>query len=328
MLHALKKWRHDKNYLIHEVTLARWVVFFLMIGVFAGSWDIWWHISIGRENLFIPPHLMIYLSTGLTILAGIYGWFKTRERLWKRLAIFLCFVPLLAPFDEAWHRIFGIENLMTPMILWSPPHMALGLVYLVSFIFIYPLVHDTDQSLYGRWLFSGLALVSIFGTIFVFTSPFDPYGPYDVLGYYGTFVYGILVTAMLLVASRFLHGTGSATFAAALFLVIYSIIAGNITPGPGILLPAYFQPPTWIQVGAFMSAAIIIDFTTFFPTLLRALISGSVWAFIYYGVAVSFMPATAAYTAEQAMTAVVCAIIGALITGICAPRVFRWLERR
>src|SRR3989344_7846791 len=98
MLQFLKRWRHDKNYLIHEVTLARWVLFFLIVGVFAGAWDIWWHIAVGRESLFIAPHLLLYAATGLTILSGICGWFKTREKLWRHLAIFLCFVPLLAPF--------------------------------------------------------------------------------------------------------------------------------------------------------------------------------------------------------------------------------------
>ncbi|MBI4609282.1 MAG: hypothetical protein HY726_09745 [Candidatus Rokubacteria bacterium] len=113
--------------------------------VFGGwgvGWDIHWHIVIGRDSFWIPPHLMTYsavtavvaLSLGAlareTLRARrgdpapgsrrVLGLVGTRgmHLAWWGIAI----TVLAAPVDDLWHRLFGLD-----VTLWSPPHL-LGLL--------------------------------------------------------------------------------------------------------------------------------------------------------------------------------------------------------
>jgi len=105
------------------------------------GWDIRWHLLIGRDSFWIPPHVMTYaavtaaacISFGVLLLetwaarggargpdtlavAGLVG---TRgfHLAWWGMALVL----VAAPIDDLWHRLFGID-----VTLWSPPHL-LGL---------------------------------------------------------------------------------------------------------------------------------------------------------------------------------------------------------
>lgn len=98
--------------MIHQfssITLVRLIISFLFVAVIAGTWDAWWHGAIGRDSLFEPPHLLLYASTISAVLMGMYGWYTTREKVWKRVVLFLLLIPISAPFDELWHRIFGLS---------------------------------------------------------------------------------------------------------------------------------------------------------------------------------------------------------------------------
>ncbi len=105
------------------------------------TWDIRWHLLIGRDSFWIPPHLLIYsavvlvLALSLATLAretrlarggrptpgsirrvGLVGTPGTHLAFWG-VAVTL----LAAPIDDLWHRLFGLD-----VSLWSPPHL-LGL---------------------------------------------------------------------------------------------------------------------------------------------------------------------------------------------------------
>jgi len=105
-----------------------------------GAWDIQWHVAIGRDSLWIPPHLMVFVAFlgGLILVLVMIGY---ETALWiggqemphvarvvglrgPRAYFFILFAYvgalLAAVFDEAWHRIFGIDA-----TLWSPPHLAI-----------------------------------------------------------------------------------------------------------------------------------------------------------------------------------------------------------
>jgi hypothetical protein len=102
-----------------------------------------WHRSLGREAFWIPPHVVLYSGVGLTglVCAGVVvpttlhratraGMDPTPAELWGLRAP-LGFVlagcgvlgcVLVAPFDEWWHRLFGLD-----VTVWSPPHLfAIG----------------------------------------------------------------------------------------------------------------------------------------------------------------------------------------------------------
>lgn len=102
------------------------------------TWDIQWHLLIGRDSFWIPPHLMIYSgvtvgvvlslatlvretllalhsrptpgSVRFLVLAGTRG---THLAWWGILI-----TVLAAPIDDLWHRLFGLD-----VTLWSPPHL-------------------------------------------------------------------------------------------------------------------------------------------------------------------------------------------------------------
>ena len=103
------------------------------------GWDIQWHVTIGRDSFWIPPHVMIYVSVAVafvvsvTVLArdtlagpprDVVTWRVsglTSTRGFQLAAWGMAAVVLAAPIDDLWHRLFGID-----VTLWSPPHL-LGL---------------------------------------------------------------------------------------------------------------------------------------------------------------------------------------------------------
>ena len=120
-------------------------VWALLLAKLAGGWglgwDIRWHLLIGRDSFWIPPHVLTYASvTAAAIVAfGVIALETWRARggaaaagtvrvagfvgtpgfhlVWLGLALTI----LAAPIDDLWHRLFGLD-----VTLWSPPHL-LGL---------------------------------------------------------------------------------------------------------------------------------------------------------------------------------------------------------
>jgi len=108
-------------------------------------WDICWHISIGRDGLLSPPHLVIYLGA---VISGVFSGFEIlRLTFWARphqknesvriwgffqssLGALFCVWGALAmltsaPFDDWWHNTYGLD-----VTILSPPHtvLALGII--------------------------------------------------------------------------------------------------------------------------------------------------------------------------------------------------------
>jgi hypothetical protein len=123
--------------------LALWVLLAgKVLGAWGLTWDIQWHLLIGRDTFWIPPHLMMYggVTAGLLVAFAVLaldtaaahrgrpprgaitiaGFTSTRG---IHLAAWgLGLVVLAAPIDDLWHRLFGLD-----VTLWSPPHL-LGLL--------------------------------------------------------------------------------------------------------------------------------------------------------------------------------------------------------
>lgn len=102
------------------------------------TWDIHWHLLIGRDSFWIPPHLMTYSGVTVVLLLslatlaretlpalrgslppgsvrvfGLVGTRGTHLALWG-----MVITVLAAPIDDLWHRLFGLD-----VTLWSPPHL-------------------------------------------------------------------------------------------------------------------------------------------------------------------------------------------------------------
>jgi hypothetical protein len=101
------------------------------------QWDIQWHVMIGRDSFWIPPHVMTYAGVAVTVVLsfGLLAWttFRAPRALPPGL-VSVCGIVgtrgvhiaawgiaatvLAAPIDDLWHRLFGLD-----VTLWSPPHL-------------------------------------------------------------------------------------------------------------------------------------------------------------------------------------------------------------
>lgn len=118
----------------------------MVVGVI---WDISWHMSIGRDGFFSPPHILIYLGgifggafSGIQVLWNTFGaahavrsnLIKVWGLFYSSLGSLLCIwgaVAMLtaAPFDDWWHNTYGLD-----VVILSPPH-ALLITGILSLIF-------------------------------------------------------------------------------------------------------------------------------------------------------------------------------------------------
>ena len=123
--------------------MALWVLLVgKLLGAWGLTWDIQWHLLIGRDTFWIPPHLMMYsgVTAGFLVAVLVLA-LDTRDRrrgvrqrglvtmlgLTSTRGIHLAawgvaLLLLAAPIDDLWHRLFGLD-----VTLWSPPHL-LGLL--------------------------------------------------------------------------------------------------------------------------------------------------------------------------------------------------------
>src|SRR5215207_10730732 len=42
-----------------------------LLGAFGNAWDLFWHIVIGRDSFWIPPHSMMYTAVALSGLIAL-----------------------------------------------------------------------------------------------------------------------------------------------------------------------------------------------------------------------------------------------------------------
>lgn len=100
-------------------------------------WDISWHMTVGRDTIWTPPHVLEYVSAicaglacGYVVLrttfahaddtASVHFWgFRGPIGAW--ITIWGTFAMLAsAPFDDWWHNAYGLD-----VKIVSPPHMVL-----------------------------------------------------------------------------------------------------------------------------------------------------------------------------------------------------------
>lgn len=113
------------------------VVITLFMTAFGGQWDVNWHMYVGRDWFWIPPHVLIYsgvagaglIALMVTAWSSLYASSKTRgylglPRLHAPAGFALVGLGALvmiasAPFDDWWHQVYGID-----VTIWSPPHLG------------------------------------------------------------------------------------------------------------------------------------------------------------------------------------------------------------
>jgi hypothetical protein len=119
-----------------------WCLVAAVVSVIVGGyWDISWHMSIGRDSFWTPPHMLIYACGALAGISCGYLIFSTtwnpgsplrgssvtvwgfRAPLGAFIAAWGGVVMLVsAPFDNWWHNAYGLD-----VKILSPPHTVLDL---------------------------------------------------------------------------------------------------------------------------------------------------------------------------------------------------------
>jgi hypothetical protein len=296
-----------------QITLYRFVSVALFSAVVAGTWDAWWHGALGRETFFSPPHLLLYLSVICAIALGVYGWYRTREKLWRRLAVLLTLVPLSAPFDELWHRTFGIEDISSPLIVWSPPHVALIVAIVGSFAMLLPIIRR-DTNVNAVRLFGSMVLAGILSLVLFLAAPLQPTSPYALAGFWGAGVVALLFAATIVFATRWIPDIGGATLVAVFFIVLNAVGLSEQV-APGVQVPLHAHSPAWLVVFSIIIPAVVIDVQKRMPSWILGAVSGALWAGILYGFSSYFFEPQFQYGAPEAFTAITSSILGGAISG-------------
>ncbi|MBI3607936.1 MAG: PD40 domain-containing protein [Nitrospirae bacterium] len=215
-----------------------------VVGLFLATgalyFDGWWHILIGRDTFWIPPHVVLYTAISFTTLGFVL---RARDR-WKArqpwdaslkawgLGVFLIFFA--APFDELWHRIFGRESIESLLIIWSPPHVvAISSSIAVGIGLLMALLREGAP----RGWFVALTLftfAAVGGFLNILVIPFNPIdhrigGPFGAFLFYLVFVSWRLA-AVALLERPVLTYLGMIQWFFSSFLFLPRVIEGVIEP--------------------------------------------------------------------------------------------------
>lgn len=301
--------------------LSRSVAFGLATAVLAGEWDVWWHVGIGRDTFWEPPHILLYGAVWLAIIAGVIGWRMHGDRIWKRLGWTLAIVPLLAPFDELWHRMFGVENLMTPFIIWAPPHVLLILSLFIALFLVVPLVRkDPDRDL------RRLQLLAIYAAalqlMIILAIPFNPIGAYHVAGAFGTLPIAFAIAFFFLLVEREIPEKGTPLLFAVAFLVFLATGIEDRT-APEILIPVHEHLPPWLSVFSYLAPAALMVGIVRQSSAIKGAAVGGLWALVAYGCVPFFYKELDPYGASDALMMISAAAAGGMLAGWCVGRLRR-----
>ncbi len=141
--------------------VSAWIVVCLLLFAELGlAWDRSWHDNVGRDQFWIPPHIMMYTGIGGTGLIALFVVLLDTLRYKQKKAgvddsstislLGLFHAPLgfillgigmlidliAAPFDNYWHQLYGVD-----VTLWTPFHLmgvlgamlaGLGIIYAMA----------------------------------------------------------------------------------------------------------------------------------------------------------------------------------------------------
>lgn len=295
-----------------ETFLARAVLVAFCAGITGLMWDAWWHVAVGRDTFWEPPHFMLYTAVALAVIFSLYGWHLKREKVWRNLAIAAGLVVLSAPFDDFWHRWYGIENLSTIWIVWSPPHLVLFGTLIGGALLALPLLKRRPEPVH--LLLGSYAWGCILTMSAVVVAPLYPFGPYHIWGFAGAGIHAALLVLILLFAGRWSGLLGS-TFASIVFLALYFLHAAA-TPASWVVIPPFNNPPPFAIFFSMVIPALIVDTRRRIPWWATGIFAGLAYGVLLYAFTSGFLAPQFQYSPHDALVAIGSSIAGGLVAGI------------
>ena len=233
-------------------------VFVALAGVY---WDVSWHVVIGRETFWVPPHRLIYSGTAVFFVSTVCALLLARRRAgslratgragagFAVAALGSIIQVSAAPLDGLWHERYGLD-----VTVWSPPHL-MGLAG--ALIGIYGLACALGSGLHRGSSFgwAGINVLLLFAA--ALSLSLFALGPLDFRldrrdALFYPLLAGPLAAIPLVAAARYVGRFGAAT-AVALIYTVFRLLALGIFVSMGA-----FQnpgPPVFVLL-----AALTVDF--------------------------------------------------------------------
>ena len=248
---------------VESLALYRIALWALLAGnLIAGwgvQWDIQWHVRVGRDSFWIPPHVMTYGGVAIVVLVsfGVLARDTLRHLVGGRAprgttrvagvtgtpgfylaACGIALTVLAAPIDDLWHRLFGID-----VTLWSPPHLLGLLGVTINTLACLLIVREAYPARgWARYLGLVLAASTLFGSLGVALRPTGRLAfLYGGISFYSYPILAALLLPMALVAAARLTGHRSAPLVViAIALAVGMIGAWIARVGFDIIQPVSF----------------------------------------------------------------------------------------
>lgn len=308
----------NKTFSIHALAFA------LVVTAFGASFDAWWHVSQGRESFFVLPHLFIYGGVIASLLFSLILAKTTHQKIWKWIFGTLLVIPLTAPFDELWHRIMGVEQIESVLIVWSPPHIALfGAAILAVILFMKVL--KQERNIISERILGNLMLASLFNLLFIILVPFFPLGPHHILGFWGAGITAFTFVSIALTANYIFPGIAAATTTAFFFILFHTVVADANLYG-NAASKIYGHLPNWVLILSYAIPAIWIDISKKTPLFLRAIVASILWSVIFFWFANTYLGSDYAFSSTDFYKALTSSIFGGFLAGLFFHRIERNLK--
>jgi len=219
----------------------------ILVGI---MWDISWHISIGRDTFWSPPHAAVYLggllaglSSGVLALKTTFAGSAEEQALTVRLwgfrapfgawvAVWGCFAMLVsAPYDNWWHNAYGLD--IGDM---TPPHLLLisGIVFIQLGVMMIALSLQ-NRATPGEMKKLGLAHLYAAGLVLAMLIPVHIIEPNRRHGGFFYQAFAAYLPFLVVSMARSSRMRWAATILSAIYMLVIAIIALWVIP----LFPAH-----------------------------------------------------------------------------------------
>jgi hypothetical protein len=208
-------------------------------------YDGWWHGTFGRHSFWIPPHRVIYAGVGLTAGVLLLRWVLDRQagrafaRGYRVLAVAVGLTVFAAPFDDLWHRTFGVEPPTSVLSFWSPPHLTGLLSAIVGGLGVLSTMAHEDGSRRLPWAMI-VQTVGIIGFATFALIPFEPTSLYQVGGIAGPVPIVLILVGLRVMAVAVVRHAGTATAMALILTPLVAFLSRAPRPDTHFVPPLLF----------------------------------------------------------------------------------------
>lgn len=293
-----------------EQNALRLIIILLFAACLALRWDIYRHITEGRETVWSPPHILFYVIITLASVLSVYMWLLHRGK-WRNVAIAFLLLPIFASIDALLHLRFGDSTLAFSNI--NPGHIGLAIngAFIAGFLFQMIKDHTEVTELY---FFRGMLFGIIMNALFHPVSGFLPLGGEHYIDFWGAGIVAAYIVMVCVLAQKYIKGFAPATLVIIFFLVIASAgFGGNV---PGVIYKPYNINPSYLVPYSYLLAAALADLLQRYPYWVRGYAVGLSYSLLVYHISHFYIKAEYMYSYTEEAIAIGSSIVGGIAMGL------------